>query len=594
MAFLKDNKRKTTTPSPFTDSNVISLSLSDRSITDGHGTANFERLLYKGCPVLPMEGRLISIPRGQPEIVDADRKELVVRICNAVHSLDVTNRTKINMFYETVRYIRMLESEGVKDFLCVDSVSLYINSLVKSYHDGIKGKTLSSRQNAIKSLICELDSKLFKQCKELFFSFPSDAESVQPYTDNELKGIVSALQVIFDDYAAHLEAGTKPNIFPLYAVKHLNGDCKYSNNVSRKRTVSYRNSDDVWKSDLVRVAYYITCFYTGVNSSPLLSLKLSDIEDEPFKGISRGIYNLRTRKGRQSGRVNEIDVGFTKKARCFFERWIELSKKINGDSDGFLFPNTYKNKLSKMTSSSVAALNKFFIDLGLPVMSNQRFRKTKASLIMRATESIVFVSQGLNNSIGSASKHYADGNPVTIEFSLASALYIREQTALGKPLDKAISDSAFFYKDPLKESEVGKNFKRLSNGLRCGGAFKEKSIKVKDALVKEGLASNNDIIACHKFLECFGCRHHAVIAEIDDIWLLLSFSDVIFESVTRPSINSKPSHLLSKVNNTVQVIIERMKQEHTAVYKEAYSKYLDGAHPLWQDVGDVELILGVY
>lgn len=594
MAFLKDNKRKTTTPSPFTDSNVISLSLSDRSITDGHGTANFERLLYKDCPILPMEGRLISIPRNQPEIVDANRKELVVRICNAVHFLDVANRTKINIFSETVRYIRMLDSEGVKDFLCVDSVSLYINSLVKSYHDGTKGKTLSSRKSAIKSLLFELDVKLFEQCKGLFFSFPSDAENIQPYTDSELKKIVSALHIIFDDYADHLEGDTQPNVFPLYTARHVNGDYKYSENISKKRTVSYRCSDNVWKSDLVRVAYYITCFYTGVNSSPLLNLKLSDIEDEPFKDVSRSIYKLRTRKGRQSGRVNEIDVGFTKKARCFFERWIELSKKINGDSDGFLFPYPYKNKLSKMTSTSVAALNKFFIELGLPAMSNQRFRKTKASLIMRATESIISVSQGLNHSIDTASKYYADGNPVTTEFSLASALYIREQTALGKPLDKAISDSAFFYKDPLKEREVGKNFKKLSNGLRCGGAFKEKSIKIKDALVKEGLADKSDIIACHKFLECFGCRHHAVIAEVDDVWLLLSFSDVIFESVTRPSINSRPSHLLSKVNNTVQMIIELMKQEHTAVYKEAYSKYLDGAHPLWQDVGDVELVLGVY
>lgn len=247
-----------------------------------------------------------------------------------------------------------------------------------------------------------------------------------------------------------------------------------------------------------------------------------------------------------------------------------------------------------MTDSSMSILNKTFVDLGLPALSSQRFRKTKASLIMRATESVFFVSQGLNNSVETAAKHYADGNPVTTEFSLASALYIREQTALGKPLDKAITESAFLYHDPLKESEAGKEFKKMTNGLRCGGAFKDKAIKVKEVLVKNGLAEHNDAVACHKFLECFGCKHHAIVAEVDDIWLLLSFNDVILESVTRPAINSRPSNLLNKVNNTIQVIIERMKMEHTAVYNEAYDKYLDGMHPLWQDTNDLELMLGIY
>lgn len=242
----------------------------------------------------------------------------------------------------------------------------------------------------------------------------------------------------------------------------------------------------------------------------------------------------------------------------------------------------------------MGVLNKTFVDLGLPALSSQRFRKTKASLIIRATESVFFVSQGLNNSVETVAKHYADGDPVTTEFSLASALYIREQTALGKPLDKAITESAFLYHDPLKASEASKKFKKMTNGLRCGGAFKDKAIKVKEVLVKNGLAESNDIVACHKFLECFGCKHHAIVAEVDDIWLLLSFNDVILESVTRPAINSRPSNLLNKVNNTIQIIIERMKAEHTAVYNEAYDKYLNGMHPIWQDVNDLELMLGIY
>lgn len=594
MAFLKENKRKTVTTSNIDTDTVVNISLRDKFITDQDRSANFERLLYKNCPTISIADNHINITIDKPNFVYANRQSLVIRICNAIHSLDATDRTKVNVFNETVRFLKMADEQKIKNVFCIDTISIYIKNLVSSHNQGSKGKTLSGRQNSIKALLKAMDYELFKKCESMFISFPADTQSVSPYTDDEVKEIFSALQVIYICYAAHLENGTKPEAFPLYELKDLAGNHKYENKTSTERTVSYKNSDTVWLSDLVRVAYFMTCFYTGANASSLLKLRLSDFGEGLFKDLNRKTYKLNTKKGRQSGRTNEIDVGFNKDARAFFESWISISKKKNNNKNSFLFPNPSINNKSYMTDSGMSVLNKTFVDLGLPALSSQRFRKTKASLIMRATESVFFVSQGLNNSVETVAKHYADGNRVTTEFSLASALYIREQTALGKPLDKAITESAFLYHDPLKESEASKKFKRLTNGLRCGGAFKDKAIKVKEALVKNGLAENHDVVACHKFLECFGCMHHAVIAEADDIWLLLSFNDVILEAVTRPAINSRPSNLLNKVNNTIQVIMERIKKEHAAVYKEAYDKYLDGVHPLWQDANELELMLGIY
>lgn len=594
MAFLKENKRKTVTISNIDTDTVINISLRDKFITDQDRSANFERLLYENCPAISVTDNHVNITIDKPNFVYANRQSLAIRICNAIHSLDATDRTKVNVFNETVRFLRMADEQKIKNAFCIDTISMYIKNLVSSHNQGSKGKTLSGRQNSIKALLKAMDYELFKKCESMFISFPADTQSVSPYTDDEVKEIFSALQAIYICYAAHLENGTKPKAFPLYELKDLAGNHKYKNKTSTERTVSYKNSDTVWLSDLVRVAYFMTCFYTGANASSLLKLRLSDFSEGLFKDLNRKTYKLNTKKGRQSGRTNEIDVGFTQHARSFFESWISVRKKINDDENSFLFPNPSINNKSYMTDSGMSVLNKTFVDLGLPALSSQRFRKTKASLIMRATESVFFVSQGLNNSVETVAKHYADGNRVTTEFSLASALYIREQTALGKPLDKAITDSAFLYRDPLKESEASKKFKKLTNGLRCGGAFKDKAIKVKETLVKNGLAENHDVVACHKFLECFGCRHHAIIAEADDIWLLLSFNDVILETVTRPAINSRPSNLLNKVNNTIQVIMERIKKEHAAVYKEAYDKYLDGVHPLWQDANDLELMLGVY
>lgn len=594
MAFLKESRRKTSAIIPIVDEDIVSINLNDKFITDGHSTANFERLLYIGCPVLPMEGRRIYQNKDQPSIVDANRRLTAIKICNSIHSMDKNDRTKINIFRETVSYIRIMDSEGIDNIFSFDAVSRYIKELVNLYKKGVKGKSLSSRQNAIKALIKELDIALYERCESIFIAFPDDHEPTKPYTDGELKKIASALYTIFNNYAKHIEDDTAPTKFPLYDEKNVDGSYKFISNGSAIRQTTYRNSSNVWKNDLVRAAYFITCLHTGINSNPLLELKISDINDEPFQNFSRGTYILKTTKGRQSGKTNAIEAGFTKKGKIFFDRWLKISKKLNSNKDGYIFPNLSKNEPSKMSSTNASSLNKYINDFGIPSFRSQRFRKTKASLIMRVADSIFMVAQGLNNSVATASKHYADGDPVTTEFSLASALYIREQTALGTSLDKAIKDSAFIFKDPIKEISANTKYKKLSNGLRCDGAFKEKSINIKNALIKEGIAKESEIVACHKFLECFGCMHHAVVAEVEDVWLLLSFSDIILESLTTPSINSKPTSLLHKVNSTIQVIIDRMRHEHKAVYSEAYQKYLDAPHPLWQDTNDIELMLDVY
>ncbi len=326
MAFLKENKRKTSTAQKTNFENVVSINLKDRFITDGHGTANFERLLYKGCPILSMEEKRINKPKTQADLVDANRRELAIQVCNAIHAMDKTDRTKINIFRETVSFIRQMDSEGINDTFCHDSVSMYVNELAKLYEKGIKGKSLSSRQNSIKSLLKELDIELYEQCKNIFITFPSDSEPTKPYTDDELNKIASALYTIFDDYAKHIDNDTVPLIFPLYNAKNKDGTFKFESNGISIRYTTSNNSDSTWKTDLVRVAYFITCLHTGANSNPLLGLKISDIDEEPFQDINRRSYKLRTIKGRQSGRINEIEAGFTKKGKTFLTGGLKLVK----------------------------------------------------------------------------------------------------------------------------------------------------------------------------------------------------------------------------------------------------------------------------
>lgn len=169
MAFLKENKRKTVTTSNINTDTVINISLRDKFIKDQDRSANFERLLYENCPAIPITDNYINIKIDKPGFVYANRQSLVVRICNAIHSLDATDRTKVNVFNETVRFLKMADEHKIKDVFCIDTISMYIKNLVGSYNKGSKGKTLSGRQNSIKALLKAMDYELYTKCESIFF-----------------------------------------------------------------------------------------------------------------------------------------------------------------------------------------------------------------------------------------------------------------------------------------------------------------------------------------------------------------------------------------------------------------------------------------
>ncbi|MEW2693243.1 hypothetical protein [Vibrio cholerae] len=124
--------------------------------------------------------------------------------------------------------------------------------------------------------------------------------------------------------------------------------------------------------------------------------------------------------------------------------------------------------------------------------------------------------------------------------------------------------------------------------------FGEKAVHLKKILIQNGLSDSNEKVACFKFLECFSCPFHAVIAEVQDIWLLLSFKDVVLETQTRPAVNSVPSKALSEAVSATENILSSVENSYPRIYKKAFEKYLIQPHPLWTDVEDLDMLVGVY
>jgi hypothetical protein len=602
LAFIGNEKRKSINLQKNTELDVLEVPLEQMMLKDDSHTAHFKRLGYKGCPKIKARSKVKQFNlEGNQSLQDMNRWAVVKELYFIMVKLERRPRTKINIFNAMVSLIQHCDEHEIKDFYSKSAILSYISKLKNRYLTGVKGKTLMQIQNSIKVILLEVNPSLLDELKQDFLVIPDDTSPCHAYSDDELKTIVLGLYKIFNTYNKCVLSGTVPQVHPLYkegALDQNNNFNKYTESSWKKKLYS-KNSDDTWRNELIKTAFFLTSFYTGANEAALLNLKVSDISPQTFNQISSGSYILKTIKERQGGKENFIEIGFSKKAKEFFETWLVLRKIILKCEFDYVFPSIVKDKVKKSAPASVAVtLNNTFGLLGIPLLSTQRFRKTKALLIMRATESIFAVAEGLNNSAETVSKHYANGVPETMEFSLAGALDIRQRTLSGESLSRAIIESSYHFSDPVREHFYKQNQLAIpsiiSNGLRCKDSFGDKAKQLKSSLVKAGLAKQKNKVACHKFLECFSCPHHAVIAEIDDIWLMLSFRDVILEVSCQPSINTMPTNTLSKIVCSVESILERLRQEFSAEYKQAEAKYLSSPHPLWSDKADLDTLFESY
>lgn len=601
MAFKGKLTRKQLEVKQYAEIGVLNVPVERMILKHAAHTVYFKRLGYKYCPEVQIKSAGSKFKLKHDEVlVDMNRWAQVRKLYAALVSIDRSPRTKINIFNALVSFVRNSDENSITDIFSKEAIMSFVSFLKERYHQGVKGKTLNQLQSSIKSVLNEMDVNLVESIRKEFITFPNDTDPVMPYTDAEVKELVLALYEIFNSYRKCLLNDSTPLEFPLYdenKLIELNNYNPYTKSSWGKK-IGTKNNSDSWKNDLVKSAFYLTSFYTGANESALLNLKQSDVSISDFRESSKGTFKLSSVKNRQNSKVNILEVGFSSRAKEFFENWLILCEILLEGNSEYVFPKIVNGTATKLNPSEASiSLNHSFSSLGLPTLSTQKFRKTKATLIMRATESIFSVAEGLSNSVNTVDKHYTDGDPSSSRFSLAQAIHIRHQTAIsGDSVKELMLRNSYKFSDPIRVEYLEKNYKPrpnvLLNGLSCKDSFGEKAKRLKTSLVKSGIASQSENVACSKVFECFRCVNHAVIAEVDDIWLMLSFRDVVLEFSCRPSINTLPTNSLTKVLNTLELILDKLKNEHSDNYKDAYNKYQLEAHPLWQDVEDLENMYG--
>lgn len=608
------NKRKPVLPTTnmVTSSAIVEqLHIEDMVIkVEGRSSCYFIRLKYKGCPNLKKfmihsgsePPKKVPISFNEKEVlVDMGRSGFIRDIYQLLQN-DMSASTT-NRFDGIVKYLRWLDSSDLKPV----GEDFFEWSLVDSYMDYC---ALMVQQGASKSLW-----KDAKTCISWFLrqkGRASDAGKLPVIKigktgtkthnafdlERELKPIAKALFRAFKGFKTHYENNTTPERHPLYDELLFNSNAgkegwKWktlgANKAAFKAAIMRTNP----LNPFVQISMMICFMFTGMNTNPLSKVKVRDIR---FKQVQGGKYIIDATKARASHLEIDNTLGFSKYAKEFIESWISIVNKMtDGDSDAPLFPRFTNDgrviSYSETAISPQAATNKLLKKLGLNSISSTKFRKTKLDALFRVTESVYLVAMSANNSMKVISKTYSNGVESVHEKNLAASMDATFKIAKGNDFDTSLSEAKYNFSDILDDYEY-KNLRKNKNrthesrtpiGVRCNDNTKGAAKVISKSLKRQGLNVADEESICTDFLGCFECSEHALVASIDDIWLMLSFKDTLQQLQQLPAVNSMPESRYMNIFNTIEGVLKRFYEKSKTNYLAAEEKHKASAHPMYSN-----------
>lgn len=568
----------------------------------------FKRLRYEGCPSLSKRGELLK-----PEtLVDMNRDDLIRSLFLIFNrSFNVTWKGHFDCL---INYIRWFDTNGFVpidgDYFTEEYTDAYMSYWSELIKKGKYGKsTWSNHKKMLSAILKELNRHV--QAKNLVSikGLKNEASETESLTVEELKLLNKALFKAYSTFQSHYLNGTKPEVHPLFNEELLQNQQSvqgWSQKVYNRKVVSFRhavsNRQYAWVNHMTRISILLTFMFTGMNTFPLLSMKLSDVK---FKQVGQGKYVFDNEKDRAEYQQQDSTVGFSKFAKNFVESWLKISTDISSDIiNPPLFPwITETGEVVPFIDKSLApqdSVNKLLDYLGLPSTTSRRFRKTKLDILMKVTEDVYLVSVSGNNSVKTIQSNYSGGNKADHHRNLTASLSAQYNFFKGESLDGSIQEAKFKYHDVLSDYEY-KNIRSKSSkesktplGVRCQNNTGGLAEKIKRTLDKAGIKTSSNEHLCTDFLECFDCGDYKLVAEVDDIWLMLSFKETLEEMKSLPAVNSLPAERFTKLFNTINSILSDFKIKASKNFYEAEELLSESPHPLYEDIYSIDDLLAIF
>ena len=574
-------------------------------------TTHFKRLKYKGCPKLTKKGQL------DPKIehIDMGRDDFVRKMYYLFKS--GFNSTSATHFSNLCKYIAWVDLKGNK----AAEVDYFQPALVKAYMEQWDTWVKQGKyKKGTWSLVRAMFSALLKaqerhgEAKHLpvIKGIKKDTVSYKGiHVESELKPTAQALFRGFYGLAKHVKQGTVPKVHPLWDEERFNENaltCEWNAQQKSSKESAFKVTvgiNGTWRNQLVRVAAMLCFMFTGMNTSPLLRMRRSDVK---FKQLQGGKYLFEAEKGRAQHLELDNALGFSKRAKEFIEDWLSLSALISENNEAeWLFPYfTRDGEISSFVNvckSPQTGLNKLLGYLGLTPLTASVLRQTKSDTLMKVTEDIYLVSMSLNNGVNTVKRHYSGGLTKDHERNLAASMDAKFNIAKqGKLVKEAVDEAKYAYHDVLSEYDyqrLRKNRKEQYEaltpvGVRCQDNTQGAAELIDKALKRSGVDIPEEEKRCTDFLECFECEHHKLVAAVDDIWLMLSFQDTLNEMQQYPTVNSSPKVRYRKLCMTIEAILSRFKEVDMDNYIQAKEKHKEACHPLYSSLYSLNDLLEIF
>lgn len=357
------------------------------------------------------------------------------------------------------------------------------------------------------------------------------------------------------------------------------------------RQVFYNQASRNW--------FFVFSMLTGMNTSVLANVCYKDVS---FKSIGSGRFVFEGEKFRAGYKSLDNSTGFSQRTKGLITLWLKTSKTMY---QSLGIPLSNELPLCPYFSSSgevwsfnthgthIGSINSQLEKITGLKVTTSRFRATKSDVLMRVTEDIFLVSQGLNNTVNVVAKRYSSGVQSDHDNNLNATFGALSAIAKGEEVGKAIEGSKVMHSDILSDYDYKKLRHRESqeqplmttpSGIKCAGATPEKLVAEVRRMKLLGIDFSKDTGRCTDFLACFDCDGHKLVASENDIWLMLSFLEQIEDLKEMVASNSAPKDEYFVVEGMLKKVLLRLKQKAPKNYAQAKQKVDDGDyHPLYQD-----------
>lgn len=419
---------------------------------------------------------------------------------------------------------------------------------------------------------------------------------------DELQPLIRLFLFSFKQFCDHWEQGTIPRAHPFYNEERQNRIAEQEGWDTKTRRVKkhvfytamkHGKNFSTFANHFSQLSAVIAFCFSGQNTSSILNLRHSDIR---FSSKSNGKVYFDLDKPRANYLKLDTSLGFHRKAQAFFHQWLKISVQLQKDSNtDWLFPlyhqssGTFKSFPAGAKQPHIS-INKLTSLLGLARITPSTLRQTKIDTLMKVTEDIWLVSMSANNSVTTIKASYSSGHESDHRRNLAaSGEAIYDYAKNGSDINESAQAAKYKFRDVLSSYDYKRlrddkkeNDRQTPIGSRCKGSTQGASNIIKKNLVKAGL-NVLDKEVCTDFLNCFECEFHRLVAEVEDIWLMLSFYDTLKEMKEYPSINSLPTDKYHKLCNTINGILKQFNKVSPNNYAEASKKHVENPHPLYSD-----------